>query len=465
MIEVVMLAALGFLGATVIWLITLPAISRRADRLARRRAELSFPLSVDEIAAERDHLRATFAVRERELERKAERSQAERASALAAAGARDMAIAELKTTLAVREVMIADRDAGLATLDADLEATRAALASESTQHVATQRDLATRGHLLLERDREVAALMVERSDLRATLAARIQDLDEATACGERLDAELASKQAALEALETAHAALNLEKDRLRLALAQGEMLAMNDAARIAELDAMVTELTAALSGEQGGHAATRAAFERRGSELAALVAERNSLRVRLKASEDAAARLDQMLNDTRQARSTAEQSGAAARQEAEAIGSRLREVTADKARLEAEAASARRERDLRIEALRGDLDAEQSEAGKVRAQRAALADELGALRRETERAAQRMDAENARLRAEISHVAEQFLKLRSGSALRLAPEHDGVGAARSLDAASAPQDHAQPRQKVAFSKPLSLPPVPDAAVE
>jgi hypothetical protein len=185
----------------------------------------------------------------------------------------------------------------------------------------------------------------------------------------------------------------------------------------------------------------------------------------VKLYRQARAALDQMLNDTRQARSTAEQSGAAARQEAEAIGSRLREVTADKARLEAEAASARRERDLRIEALRGDLDAEQAEAGKVRAQRAALADELGALRRETERAAQRMDAENARLRAEISHVAEQFLKLRSGSALRLAPEHDGVGAARSLDAASAPQDHAQPRQKVAFSKPLSLPPVPDAAVE
>ena len=73
MIETVMIFALGFLSAGLLALIILPAVNRRAERLAKRRYEALFPLSASELAAERDHLRAEFAVSARRLEQKLER--------------------------------------------------------------------------------------------------------------------------------------------------------------------------------------------------------------------------------------------------------------------------------------------------------------------------------------------------------------------------------------------------------
>jgi hypothetical protein len=63
LIEAVMLVTLGFLCATLLALAAVPALARRADRLARKRAEAAFPLSLAEIAADRDHLRAELALR------------------------------------------------------------------------------------------------------------------------------------------------------------------------------------------------------------------------------------------------------------------------------------------------------------------------------------------------------------------------------------------------------------------
>ena len=69
MVETVMIFALGFLAATLIALLIVPALNARAERLARRRAEAMFPLSISELTAEKDHLRAEFAVLQRRIER------------------------------------------------------------------------------------------------------------------------------------------------------------------------------------------------------------------------------------------------------------------------------------------------------------------------------------------------------------------------------------------------------------
>jgi hypothetical protein len=63
-----MIFALGFLVAGLIALAFAPAFWRRALRLTRRRLETQVPLSVEEILADRDHLRAEFAVERRRLE-------------------------------------------------------------------------------------------------------------------------------------------------------------------------------------------------------------------------------------------------------------------------------------------------------------------------------------------------------------------------------------------------------------
>src|SRR5918997_499422 len=57
-VESIMIFALGFLAAALIALLIIPAINARADRLARRRAEALFPLSISELTAQKDHRRA-----------------------------------------------------------------------------------------------------------------------------------------------------------------------------------------------------------------------------------------------------------------------------------------------------------------------------------------------------------------------------------------------------------------------
>ncbi|MCC2112964.1 MAG: hypothetical protein KDJ16_13100 [Hyphomicrobiales bacterium] len=68
MIESIMYLALGALAAAVAALIVLPFVVRRAARLERRRIERAAPLSLEEIRADKDQLRAQFAVSVRRLE-------------------------------------------------------------------------------------------------------------------------------------------------------------------------------------------------------------------------------------------------------------------------------------------------------------------------------------------------------------------------------------------------------------
>ena len=62
-----MIFALGFLAASLCGLLLLPAVNARAARLSRRRIEARLPLSLSEVAAEKDYLRAQFAVTQRRL--------------------------------------------------------------------------------------------------------------------------------------------------------------------------------------------------------------------------------------------------------------------------------------------------------------------------------------------------------------------------------------------------------------
>lgn len=68
MIEQAMIFTLGFLLAGILALAVTPAFWRRAVRLARRRIEAQVPVSIEEILAERDQLRAQNAVECRRLE-------------------------------------------------------------------------------------------------------------------------------------------------------------------------------------------------------------------------------------------------------------------------------------------------------------------------------------------------------------------------------------------------------------
>ena len=70
MIELILVFLLGALASGLLILLFLPALWGRAVRLSTRRLEMQLPLSMKEIIAERDQLRAEFAATQRRLEQK-----------------------------------------------------------------------------------------------------------------------------------------------------------------------------------------------------------------------------------------------------------------------------------------------------------------------------------------------------------------------------------------------------------
>ncbi|MCJ2099040.1 hypothetical protein [Methylobacterium sp. E-046] len=179
MIETVMIFVLGFLAASLCGLLLLPAVNARAARLERRRAEARLPLSPAEIAAERDFLRAQFAVQQRRLERRVETVEAKRQADMAALGAGTVRAAALARDLAAREAEIAVAQAKTRELETELALAREdGTASFATLQALEEAHADLIDSLLAMRrgppptaDLDAAAVAAERDALRASLRA------------------------------------------------------------------------------------------------------------------------------------------------------------------------------------------------------------------------------------------------------------------------------------------------------
>src|SRR4051794_41671781 len=113
-VESIMIFALGFLAAALLALLIIPAINARAERLARRRVEALFPMSITELTAEKDHLRAEFAVLQRRLERKTEEALAVKQQSMEELGRRAVRIEGLETELKLRDDRLGELERELA---------------------------------------------------------------------------------------------------------------------------------------------------------------------------------------------------------------------------------------------------------------------------------------------------------------------------------------------------------------
>ncbi len=107
-----MIFALGFLVAGLVALAFAPAFWRRANRLTRRQLEMQIPLSVQEILAERDQLRAEFAVERCRLEQRTGLLDDRHAADLAKLGRQSAKISELEAEIAggLAAVQAAERE-------------------------------------------------------------------------------------------------------------------------------------------------------------------------------------------------------------------------------------------------------------------------------------------------------------------------------------------------------------------
>ena len=154
-IENIMYFALGLLVAGLVAMVILPAVWKRAVRLTKRRIEAATPITMAEFRADKDQLRAEFALSTRRLEMNVETLRKRLAEQLGDVNQKRSDLALLKV----------ERDQHLA-IAKELEAREAELRSRVTELEREGTDLAQR---LRMRDRELDTRSQELESLRDTV--------------------------------------------------------------------------------------------------------------------------------------------------------------------------------------------------------------------------------------------------------------------------------------------------------
>lgn len=179
MIQSILFFVLGFLCAGFLALLVMPAFWRRAQALTRKRIEAATPLSLAEFQAEKDRMRAEFAMTARRLEMSA-KSQREKATAQMIEIERDR---QEKKRLAAE---ISDRDAAL---------TRVADVSGGLSTELLRRE---------EGMRKLSDQLAEADSLLQTRAAEIENLgrmyDEAALVSSNRQIELVARETEVDKL-------------------------------------------------------------------------------------------------------------------------------------------------------------------------------------------------------------------------------------------------------------------------
>src|SRR5262245_2361873 len=124
MIEPIMYVAIGFLVACMLVIGVIPVVHARAVRLTTRRLEAMTPMSMAEIQADKDQLRAEFAMSTRRLEMSVDQMKAKTTSQLAELGKKSEAIGRIKLELSEKTAAMFALEAKEKQLTDDLHETQ-----------------------------------------------------------------------------------------------------------------------------------------------------------------------------------------------------------------------------------------------------------------------------------------------------------------------------------------------------
>jgi chromosome segregation ATPase len=161
MIEPIMFFAIGFLVASLFGLVLIPLVHNRAVRLTMRRLEAATPLSMAEIQADKDQLRAEFAMSTRRLELSVEQMKSKTTSQLAELGKKSDAINRMKVELGEKTAAIFSLEAREKSLKDQLYATEA-------EHSVKIGALREAERMLSDKEAELAKISADLGERSAT---------------------------------------------------------------------------------------------------------------------------------------------------------------------------------------------------------------------------------------------------------------------------------------------------------
>jgi chromosome segregation ATPase len=171
MIEPVMYFGIGFLVAALLGLLFIPLVHNRAVRLTMRRLEAATPLSIAEIRADKDQLRAEFAMSTRRLEMSVAQMKTRTTSQLADLGKKTDAINQLKKELGEKSATIFALEARDKTLREQLRATEEEFGIKTGSLREAERTLADKEAELVKLVSELGEHSIIADNQRVELAA------------------------------------------------------------------------------------------------------------------------------------------------------------------------------------------------------------------------------------------------------------------------------------------------------
>ena len=364
MIEPIMFVGIGFLVAGLLVIGVIPLVHARAVRLTMRRLEALTPLSMAEIQADKDQLRAEFAMSTRRLEMSVEQMKAKTTSQLAEIGKKSEAVGRLKLELGEKTAALFALEAKEKQLNEDLQNLRNELAGTGSSHEDLERTLAA---------------------TQAELAQVSGNFHESSVTADSQRVELVALRAQVEVFKSQIESYEKEvkelRDRLTFKTSESAMYSQR-----------LTEK----------HQKAEQAGNRIGELDRQILAQSTEAEVLNRRVQELTARLDE------QGRFLADREFVSDQLRNEAMAAQKTE-----AEVRAALAEAENRHQLATEALRTEKAQVEEQLKQSQAERAKLQVEIAGMKREAENAWANERMENAVLRERINDVAAEVARLTS----------------------------------------------------
>jgi chorismate mutase len=362
MIEPVMYFGIGFLVAALLCLLFVPLVHNRAVRLTMKRLEAATPLSIAEIRADKDQLRAEFAMSTRRLEMSVEKMKAKTTSQLAELGKKTDAINQLKKELGEKTATIF----ALETRDKTVR----------EQLRASEEEFEIKSSALREAERHLA-------DKEAELSKLLADLGESSLIADTQRTEIAAFRTQVEAM--------------KVSVADYERAVADTESRLtrerAEAQGVAGELTAA-RGKLGDLGTRTGDLER------ALFVQTTEAELLSRRAQD----LENRLNE--QGRLLADRDYQLDRMRHELEAARKNETD-----LRSELSTSGNRSSTAVDRFRSDISQLEAQLAAAIEERAKLQREIGTMKRDAESTWAAERVENALLRERINDVAAEVARL------------------------------------------------------
>jgi chromosome segregation ATPase len=399
MIEPIMYLAIGFLVSMLFGLMIVPLVHNRAVRLTTRRLEAATPLSMAEIQADKDQLRAEFAMSARRLEMNVEQLKNKTTSQLAELGKKSDAINRMK-------IELGEKNATIFSLEAREKAVKEQLRATEEEFAAKTELLRSAEQALTDKRAELAKINHELNDRSMTADSRQVELVAVRTQIDELKGRVGDAEKEFSTTQARLAQERADSERATYELSEARSRVENLSQRVTDLDRqLIVQVKEA---------------EMLGNRV-------NDLEVRLATQGKILAEREYENNQLRQANENTERAARELREEIAATGGGKSPV---------------------VEKLRAEKAAVEEQLRVARDERAKLQRDINAIQQQAESSWQTERMENALLRERINDIAAEVAKL----AMQLEGPNSAIEA---MLAAEPPKTPAKPANDIAGTAPVS----------